>query len=170
MPNWCEGTLKVRGSTENIVKWLKEGLNKYEYNYETGEQKLLDKNAWQYIHEEDGFVTIDLDLNSRGHDAYVENTERAFVSSDQTWNLKADGEIEVLYLQFKQAWCIKPEEFAALAKQYQLDFNLYGIEMGMGFICEYEIFNHGEAIVDNTKTFKSYDDFLWYCPFPYMGG
>lgn len=27
MPNWCEGTLKVRGTKENVKKFVLEGLH-----------------------------------------------------------------------------------------------------------------------------------------------
>ena len=27
MPNWCEGTLKIRGEKENILSFIKEGTN-----------------------------------------------------------------------------------------------------------------------------------------------
>ena len=169
MPNWCEGTIKVRGKTENIVKWLKEGLNVYDYL--VMDDIALDKDIWQYIHEEDGYITIDLNLNSRGNDIFIEETTRAFVTADQTWTLPVNDQLtSIIYLKFRQAWSIKPIEFVKLAKKYQLDFNLYGIESRCGYIDAYEIFNNGEAIVDNSKTFALYSDFFWECPFPWMGG
>lgn len=27
MPNWCEGTLKVRGSLENVRRFMEEGID-----------------------------------------------------------------------------------------------------------------------------------------------
>ena len=171
MPNWCEGTIKIRGKTENIVKWLKEGLNKYEFDYETNELKPIDKDIWQYIHEEDGIISIELDLDSRGQDVAIEETTRAFITSDQVWNLGTNESLNpIIYLNFRQAWGIRPIEFVKLAKKYKLDFNLYGIERGAGRIDAYEIFNNGEAVVDNSKIFAFYSDFFWECPFPWMGG
>ena len=43
MPNWCEGSLKVRGTKENITKFIIEGLHPGGFMGEKHEKLSLNK-------------------------------------------------------------------------------------------------------------------------------
>ena len=168
MPNWIEGTMKLRGEKKDIKRFFEEGIGVYKFEIGTdknGKADIkeieIDKNEWLKIEYEDeeGFeVSL-----SYGFEPYIKGTRRAFII-----------EKDVIYVfcghacfNIRQAWDFIPDNFVELAKTYNLDIRLFGIEKGMEFAREVEISKTGEIIIDKEIT---YDDFVWECPFPNLGG
>ena len=163
MPNWIEGTLKLRGETENILRFFREGINVYEWSGPTlNNYAELDRSSW-YTEN----LIRDSTIYIENVDAYIEGTTRAFVESQTVYlEQKWDGSQTFVGIRFKQAWGFETNEFLNIAKRFDIDIRAYGIESGMQFSQEFCIEN-GELKFDNTT---KYNDWFWECPFPYMGG
>ena len=41
MPNWCEGTLKVRGEFADVKRWVEENLSVYRTEIENGKRNIF---------------------------------------------------------------------------------------------------------------------------------
>lgn len=159
MPNWCEGTLKVRGELEDVKRWVEENLSVYRTKFENGKGNL--------IKDVDGVEVIDwddeLEINIKGN-ARIAGTQRHFV---QNGTYTALGyEDMVLCMDFKAAWAIDIEPFAEMSKKYNVDLRVYGCERGMEF-CQEIIVERGEITKNDVIR---YDDYVWECPFPNLGG
>ena len=172
MPNWCSGSLKLRGQYENLVKFLTEGLN--EYNCEWNDEKqqsvetVVPKDKWIHRIEEYGeagareFV---MEIEP-GEWVYVEGTKRAFITSD--YIDVAENEI-IAAVEISQAWDFRVDNWIDISKKYGLDIKLWGVDHGGNFMHEIEIVK-GEVVSDISKHWDNYNDFLWECPLPWLGG
>ena len=74
-------------------------------------------------------------------------------------------------LGIKQAWGIDMDDWIELSKKYSLELKLYCIESGMGFYENVHIKN-GEILTDDSSGYElgRYHEFVWNCPFPWIGG
>lgn len=156
MPNWCEGTLKVRGTIKDLKNFLLNGLIPVNPIGAIKESLSLD--------EED---ETSLYISSVPDTLYIKGTRRAFcepdyieVSSDEP-NDKA-----ILTMPFKQAWAILSDNLLEVCKEFNLDMKIQGFERGMRFSQIVEIVD-GEICQDEEI---EYDDWEWDCPCPDMGG
>lgn len=43
MPNWCEGSLRIRGKYEDVIRFFKEGINAYTRDHKTGDMVKVDR-------------------------------------------------------------------------------------------------------------------------------
>lgn len=167
MPNWIEGTLKLRGNIDDILRFFREGLNVYEWNGpDTNDYTIIDKSTWykecDYRDSEDA-----VEIYIENASPHIEGTGRAFVEGDQCLYIKCNREGHAtISMNFRQAWAFQSSVFVKIARDYNLDIRAYGIEQGMQFCQEFEIINGG--VVFDHKT--TYDDWEWECPFPRMGG
>lgn len=168
MPNWCTGSLKLKGNGNNILRFIKEKLNVYETLAETP----LDKKEWLKIEEDDNEVNVYFHKD----DIYIEDTNRAFLNLSYdmhgpTWFIiDKDKPVDVCAFLVSQAWGFRISDWTQIAKEYDLDIKLYGIECGAGFVEDYIITDHGETVIDNSPQFTDCDDYAWNCPFPWIGG
>lgn len=168
MPNWAEGTLKVRGTKENIVNFLKNGILGYPECSYTFEKDGVP--TAKYDHRE---VTVteeewETDLHCEGG-FYIDKTRRAFIDKECI-QFYHDYEADIYKLEilgFKQAWAASPENFIELSKQYELDIKIFTFEMGMEFTQEIEIIN-GE--LTKNKEQEKFDDYFQEVPFATIGG
>lgn len=170
MPNWCEGSLKLRSKGVDILRFIKEGLNVYENDTP------IEKDKWLEIKDNNNEVEIFFNRDT----IYVEGTNRAFINNRYSINpyyeeyfvLHKDSDDEVLCLPVSQAWGFRTGEWIAIAEKYGLNIWLYGVEQGIGFVESYRIdLFEGEAhFIDMSPTYKNYKDFLWRCPIPWLGG
>ena len=171
MPNWCEGSLKLRGKSENILRFINEGLNVYKDSSDTP----IDKKDWLRIVEVgDKCLEIYFDKDT----IYVEGTQRAFVNNRYSSNLHftdcitihKDSDDEICCLAVSQAWAFRDEDWIEIAKKYGLTVKLYGIEQGMGFVEDILLTDNGKTVGDNSPSYADYKDFVWNCPIPWLGG
>ncbi|WP_096269485.1 hypothetical protein [Paucisalibacillus globulus] len=162
MPNWAEGVLKVRGTRQDIRKFLVEGLEPL--NPRAGISMLRGGEIEQLkseIQEDDWDLTM-----KAPHGFYIKGTRRAFIESDIYWEFD-DKHTEVLTIEdFKQAWAVIPENFVEISKKFNLDIKIYTFEKGMEFNQDVEI-HKGEIVKNNEITF---DDYEWECLMPHLGG
>lgn len=115
MPNWCAGTLRFRGPTENVMKFLNEGFEIYnELEREANSPKyicqMMDRIKKKDL--EAGFG-VSVDLSDNGEYIYICNTKRAFVEWDPKLGLwrneleidyRNDNAVMLVILPVKQAW------------------------------------------------------------------
>ncbi len=164
MPNWSEGSLKIRGTRADIRKFLTEGLEGIPSLVKQiaairGQQQV---EVPKLKYREDEY-----DLSISGDDGiYIKGTTRAFFEESIEWEFQ-DKHKEVLAISsFKQAWGVDAAQFAEISKKYNIDFKIYVFECGMQFNQDIEIHN-GKIIKNNEITFDDYD---WECVFPKLGG
>lgn len=172
MPNWCSGSLKLRGQYENKVKFLSEGLNEYSCEWNDEERQpveiVVPKDKWiRRIEEygEAGAREFVMDIEP-GEWVYVEGTKRAFITSDYICIAENDN---VVAVGISQAWDFRADNWIDISKKYDLDIKLWGVDNGWGFMHEIEIVK-GEVVSDISKHWDNYNDFLWECPLPWLGG
>jgi len=145
MPNWIEGTLKLRGKREDIKRFLDNEID----------------NDFGQVCCDDGDGYLDYTFK---HEPWIKGTDRAFITSDY---LYMDDEECSVCLDIKQAWSFHKDDWKDKSAKYNVDIKLFGIECGMEFCQEIIVLRNNPKIVANVIT---YEDWEWDCPFPNMGG
>ena len=155
MPNWIEGTLKLRGESKDL-KGFFDTVVQPPACYFREPYKKEDFIKCEYG-DEDNLVEMK-------EDAWIEGTQRAFVNEDCFVEF-GDG-FETVCIPIRQAWTFVAENWKNISEKYNLDVRLYGFERGMEFSKEVEVID-GKITIDNEK---KYEDWDWDCPMPLMGG
>lgn len=148
MPNWAEGSLKLRGKSENIASALKEMLL-------NDTATLEDK--W------DGALLI---FNNTVPYFYIDGTRRAVIDKKQIEVWFEEEFCTVELDDFKQAWSAIPENYQEISSKFDVDIKIFTFECGMEFTQEIEI-SKGEII---KNVCYEYDDYQWEVPFSNLGG
>ena len=148
MPNWAEGSLKLRGRSENIASALKQMLLNDTVTLE---------DEW------DGTL---LKFNNTAPYFYINETRRAFIEQEQIEVWLEDEFCIVELNNFKQAWSAIPENYQEISIKFNVDIKIFTFECGMEFTQEIEI-SKGEIIKDVCY---KYDDYQWEVPFSNLGG
>lgn len=154
MPNWCEGSLKLRGPMNNIINFFENGIDLTAQDHRNG----VNISSVVKIEKDDDCCEINI-FDS----AYIKETARAFIDSGYVY---LDDDIRTVSVSMQQAWGIISEDFLAIAKKYNIDIRIQAFEKGMEFARDVEIVG-GEITKDETI---EYDDYIWDCPMPNMGG
>lgn len=153
MPNWAEGTLKLRGKTENIVSALKEMLLE---NQGTTLEEEYDDTLLTFKTENDYF--------------YINGTRRAFISGKdiEIWLDEDDEDFVIIELEnFKQAWAALADNYTEISSKFDVDIKIFTFEMGMEFTQEIEI-SKGEIIKNIVN--ENFTNYSWDVPFSRLGG
>lgn len=146
MPNWCEGTLKVRGTMENVRRFMVEGIN-------WAPSELVVKD-------------YDDELEFSTHDTcwrWIKGTSRHFIVADEDMYF-IEG--HTLFLRLNAAWCVSAADLQTVCQTYGVDMKVEAYERGMEFGQIVEIVG-GEIIRDEDI---KYPDYEWDCPCPTLGG
>ena len=159
MPNWIEGTLKLRGKREDIRRFLKNEIVASTWYGETPDvsEQVIDDSGDDYL----DFTFKD--------EPWIKDTRRAFITSKYFLMTEDYG---VAVFDIKQAWSFHAtdkdlERWKEISQKYKVDLKLYGIECGVGFCHEIIITDEGNRVIENEI---QYEDWDWDCPFPNMGG
>ncbi|MFC5630099.1 MULTISPECIES: hypothetical protein [Streptococcus] len=149
MPNWAEGTIKLRGRAENIASALKYML----------------VNETVTVEEEyDGEL---LKMTTTQSYFYIKGTMRAFIETN-TLEFWLEQDFLIVELQnFKQAWSAIPEDYQEISSKFDVDIKIFTFEMGMEFTQEIEI-SKGNIIKDNCD--DKFSNYEWDVPFSKLGG
>lgn len=150
MPNWCAGTLRVRGTKEDLTKFVLEGLIPVtHFGSETETLKI------------DDYSRIKCER------CWIKGTRRGFILDLDVfiddWN--DEGKIAI-GLDAEFAWGISAEELLQSCKKYGVDMRIHAFERGMQFNQIIEIID-GEITKDEEVEF---DDYEWDCICPNIGG
>ena len=149
MPNWAEGSLKLRGKKENIAQALK-------YMFCTADNVEI---------EEDLEIGL-FELTTTAPYFYINGTRRAFIQNNKL-SFRLDDDYLVIEINdFNQAWAVEPENYQEISSKFDVDIKIFTFECGMEFTQEIEI-SKGE-IVKNVC--YEYDDYQWEVPFSNLGG
>ena len=148
MPNWAEGTIKLRGRSENIKSALKDMLFKLnDVSYEDNGESLV--------------------IESIGSSSIrINKSRRAFIKCERI-ELYFEDAFEIIEIQnFSQAWAAIPDNFVELSKNHDVDIKIFTFEKGFEFTQEIEI-SKGEIVKDVCY---EYVDYQWEVPFNNLGG
>lgn len=150
MPNWCVGTLRVRGTKENLTKFVLEGLLPVTYfGSETEPLKM------------DDLGLIDCER------CWIKGTYRGFVVASHVYFDDLEDEEETtIGLETEFTWGISAEELLQSCKKYGVDMRIHAFEREMQFNQIIEIID-GEITKDEEVKF---DDYEWDCICPNIGG
>ena len=156
MPNWCEGTLKVKGTIKDLKNFVLNGLLPVSPIGATKEPLSLD-----------GGDETSLYISSVPNTLYIKGTRRAFCEPDYI-EVSSDepNDKTILTMPFKQAWAILSDNLLEVCKEFNVDMKIQGFERGMQFSQIVEIVD-GEIVQDEEI---KYDNWEWDCPCPDMGG
>ena len=151
MPNWCVGTLRVRGKQKDLQNFVLNGLKPcVPFKKEHAKLEL----------DEFGYI----DCNEK---CWIEGTRRGFVYDlDVCFEEDEDVSIQTIALDVEFAWAISSEELLEVCQKYHVDMRIYAFERGMEFNLEIEIIN-GKITKDSYFAFQ---DYTWECICPHMGG
>lgn len=154
MPNWTEGTMKVRGSPQSLMKFI---------------ETAIEANVEKHIYGKDVEYTVP-------DWAYIKGSRRAFTGDmsckKSVCYISAEKDNSaIITIPIRQAWSFTPYEGAEerwinLAKEYNVDIRLQGFECGMEFYQDLEI-TGGEITKDKVIQYECWD---WDCPMPRLGG
>ena len=120
MPNWCEGTLKVRGKRADIVRFLTNACH-----------------CSMPKHDDDGIAINEM--------TYIEGTNRGFIGAQDV--ICAYLESGIVFFRYMQAWDIKSEDLKKLSITYNVDFKMFAGERGCYFARDVEVV--GGKIIKN---------------------
>lgn len=145
MANWCEGTLKLRGRPELIAQLCNEcfvGVRATIYN------------------------NVELEITSSDWCRVVGNG-CAFIMDCNDGLSFGEGETEIsMALPLSEAYNINSEFWVELSKKYGLDIRIHAFEKGMQFERELKVYK-GHCCTDEKI---EYEDYVWECPMPLLGG
>lgn len=186
MPNWATGTLKIRGTREDVLKFCKEQMNELACSTGSVEWKL---DLADSEHDSGDLIATVFDEPSLC--IWMKDSRRNFVDMDTAvpyyWDVNREknvyettfgfykmGEKDYcVVFPFQAAWGVDEDYYADLSKKYPLIFKIYTVEQGMGFFSEFEA-KGGEvkmlASGPSVASRNSYGLFVWECPFPFLGG
>ena len=153
MPNWIEGTMKLKGKREDIKRFFNEGLEPSSW---CGEVNKLDDQ----VKDISGDDYLEYVFRNEPH---ICGTRRMFITGSYASMFNNEG---VCCFDIKQAWGFDAAELEEISKKFNIDIKVYGIECGMEF-CQEILVESGKTVY--AKEIK-YDDWDWECPFPNMGG
>lgn len=152
MPNWCEGTLKVRGKQKDIKRFVLEGL----------------KPVGVFGNEKESLTVDECECVSSKYDCWIEGTQRGFVEDLDVYfdDEDEDEDKKTHCFETRFAWGIDAKPLAEISKKYSVDLKIYAFERGMEFNQDIEIID-GEIVKDEEIKF---DDYQWECVCPTIGG
>lgn len=172
MPNWIEGTFRARGSKENVIKFIMEGL-------QLAPNFLRDEKIKRKIElDDDCYIEISFELDKQDENSkkkhpdelYIPHTKRTFIQLEYGRIFVHECEKSndfVFATNCKSAWAIDTESIASVAKEFQIDIRVNGYEKGMEFEQLVEVNRRG---VTKCDSFIQYEDYTWQCPMPLLGG
>lgn len=163
MPNWVEGTFRIRGLKENVLKFAAEGLSAVAYNGPITVKRYEEGDG--VIH----FDYMDAKLGKSPCTLYIEGTTRHFlfdISCGIDVYENNEGEYQ-LVAPFQAAWSMNLDDLKAIADKYAVDVKANGYELGHQFEQIIEINRSGRVLT--AKKIK-YNNYGWECAMPLLGG
>lgn len=176
MPNWIEGQLRIRGTNANIFRFLKdiEAIT-YEYPGTKETRKVVKLGDLKgAIKTSDGWTRV---YGDNSHLLHFPGSKRAFMEG-------SDGDGSSLYFHFengdedkenalavpfKQAWNVNAEYLAGLSKEYRLELRIIAVDQGSFKVTKVHVAS-GDILIDSTRIFDNYVDFVMECDTPLYGG
>lgn len=190
MPNWATGTMKIRGTKVEILRFCTEQMNELAGHIRR-EGNVDGKVTWD-VYDDELTATV---RNEPSLFIWLKDSNRNFVDMDHEvpycWDQRREGDAYETFFNFYKmpekdycvvfpfiaAWGVHSDYFDQLSKEYKLTFRIYTVEQGMGFFEELvskdgkttEI-SGGPSFGKDEDTKEWYGRFVWECPFPFLGG
>ena len=162
MPNWCEGMLKIRGKQEDVFNLLADNLQVW--------KTIIIKEPKLDMREEIDKEAIVVDKEGESiwvkKTAYIKGTRRNFVEPNDIDVWKGKDGNACIAVEFKAAWDVESEPYIKLSKAYNVDIKIEAFERGMEF-SRYILIENGNLKEDKET---EYDDYVWECVMPNLGG
>ena len=162
MPNWCEGMLKIRGKQEDVFNLLADNLQVW--------KTIIIKEPKLDMREEIDKEAIVVDKEGESiwvkKTAYIKGTRRNFVEPNNINVWKGKDGNACIAVEFKAAWDVESEPYIKLSKAYNVDIKIEAFERGMEF-SRYILIENGNLKEDKET---EYDDYVWECVMPNLGG
>jgi len=98
--------------------------------------------------------------------AYIKGTHRNFVEPNDIIVYKRKDGNACIAVEFKAAWDVESEPYIELSKAYNVDIKIQAFERGMEF-SRYILIENGNLKEDKET---AYDDYVWECVMPNLGG
>lgn len=98
--------------------------------------------------------------------AYIKGTRRNFVEPNDIIVYKRKDGNACIAVEFKAAWDVESEPYIELSKAYNVDIKIEAFERGMEF-SRYILIENGNLKEDKET---GYDDYVWECVMPNLGG
>lgn len=166
MPNWCEGNMRIRGTKENIKKFLENEIVVIKPGEDFGSYIEVKPK----MEESEYLLTIYYPIyqNKPYGDYYIRNTKRNFIFSPEIQIVWPEEEDETIVLidHFSAAWSFKDQGWKEHAMKYNVDFRMFGYERGAEFSQVMTVSRTGKVDIKSQE----YSDWYWDCPFPELGG
>lgn len=161
MPNWCVGIMKIRGTSENVTHFFKEGVFHYD-----------DKNPLTFIFDKDDILDY-VKTKDSGYlsiKGVTRNTIETLNDYSEIYFTGAvnDGNIRIGYFRFETAWGIRTSELVEVSRKYGIDIRIHAFEQGLEFEQFIEV-HAGNLVKDEEITFKG-RDWSWESVNPNWGG
>lgn len=172
MPNWAEGNLRIRGTHENILNFLREEVVWCAYGEEFGgeakEYPVVVNYDEQYGSIEIGQPEELAQRKGKGEPwLYIKDTMRNFPEiGNYDLYLHPNAETDILCFECRAAWGFHSDPYLEKARKHQVDIKIIAYERGMEFKQTIEIVG-GEIVRDEDT---QYEDWDWEAEFPHMGG
>lgn len=168
MPNWAEGSLKIRGPIENIKRFLDEGIQKKRLN--TFGKEMNENIVFFTDWSDECGIEYEYYFASTSH---IKHTSRAFIDPEIVkygeyayLNGESIEDIDTIALPFKQAWRVNTENFVKISKEYEIDISIHTFEKGAEFEQDILI-KDGEIVKDEII---EYDNYQFESALPMLGG
>lgn len=166
MPNWAEGSLKIRGPIKNIKRFLDEGIQKKQLN--TFGKEMDEDIVTFYDWSDECGIEYEYHFVSTSH---IKHTSRAFVDPEKYGEYaclggKSTEDIDTIALPFKQAWRAEAKSFEEISKEYGIDIAIHTFEKGAEFEQDILI-KDGEIVKDEII---EYDNYKFESALPMLGG
>lgn len=165
MPNWCVGTMKVRGTSETLTRFFKEGVFHYD-----------DKKPLTFIYDKDeneADILSYVKTKDSGYLAIKGVTRNEISPLDDYGEIyftgsRNDENIRIGYFRFETAWGIETEQLVEVSKKYGIDIRIHAFEQGMEFEQFIEV--HAGNLVKNEVISFEDRDWAWESVNPNWGG
>lgn len=123
MPNWCKGSLKVRGKISDLKKFVQQGLEPVSYIGDALEPLVFTTEDETSFFVRENKVSL-----------WMKGTHRHFCEPNYIEVYADDQETPVIMiLPMKAAWSIDAEPLQELCKKFHVDMKIQGFERGMEF-------------------------------------
>lgn len=161
MANWCEGLIKLKGKQADIFNFLVNEIRVY--------KTVVDKpySYFKYVLD-DSAISIDKIYSTIiiSKTAHIEGTERNFLEPN---NIYIDADTNgnaCIALEFRAAWRVESNPYIDFSKKYHIDIKIDTFEKGMEF-SQHILIENGQLISDEEK---QYNNYVWDCVMPNLGG
>lgn len=153
MPNWCKGSLRLRGLGAEIVKFITEGICDSE----------------KHIEKEDTYFEFQTESDNT---LYINKTDRCFVESAYVCLEQSDMESiqSVALASCASAWAWELEDIIHICTTYHIDVAITAYDKGREFRQDIMVlYNKGNPRVLKNQ-YTEFEDYTWECESPCLGG